>query len=303
MFAGDFVNEFSWSKSRHAKFEECRRLYFHHYYGSWGGWRDDAPRRARESYVLKSLCTRQQWAGRVVHEHIAFALALARSGATPPADQLVARAHARMRDDFLLSRKGAYRARPKWTVGLLEHEYQQTVTAEEWRANWDNAEACLRGFCASSWLSRACALERQAWLPIDEVGSFFLEGTKVFAGPDFAFREGEGVVLVDWKTGVPREDDRGQVQGYALYARSQWGVAPHKVTARLSYLAAAQEQEVRVDAAALESFIALFRASVAGMRGLLRDPAANLAVQDDFVMTTELARCRECAFRRLCSRQ
>ena len=34
----DLQNEFSWSKSRHEKFDECRRAYFYTYYGSWGGW-------------------------------------------------------------------------------------------------------------------------------------------------------------------------------------------------------------------------------------------------------------------------
>ena len=303
MFERELVNEFSWSKSRHGKFEECRRLYWHHYYGSWGGWREDAPREAREAYLLKNLSTRQQWAGRAVHEHIAYALALARSGAPPPLEALVARAHERMRDEFAASREGAYRARPKWTVGLLEHEYRQGVPAEEWRANWLNAEACLRAFYSSSWLSRARSLDRRAWLPIDEIGSFLLDGIKVFAGPDFAFREGDGVVLVDWKTGRAREEDRDQVLGYSLYARDRWKVPAERVSARLVYLASGEELDVKVDPEAMQAFLALFRASVARMRALLREPAANLAIREDFPMTEDLARCRECAFRRLCGRE
>ncbi|HEY6105359.1 MAG TPA: PD-(D/E)XK nuclease family protein, partial [Anaeromyxobacteraceae bacterium] len=34
----ELANEFSWSKSRHDKFQDCRRAYFYAYYGSWGGW-------------------------------------------------------------------------------------------------------------------------------------------------------------------------------------------------------------------------------------------------------------------------
>lgn len=35
-----FKNEFSWSKSRMDKFNACKRAYYFHYYGSWGGGTD-----------------------------------------------------------------------------------------------------------------------------------------------------------------------------------------------------------------------------------------------------------------------
>ena len=302
MWQKELTNDFSWSKSRHGKFQECLRLYWFHYYGSWGGWKDDAPAEVRQAYVLKNLSTRQQWAGHVVHEHIAFALSLARHGEPPPLPVLVERAHERMREGFSQSRKRAYWARPKWTVGLVEHEYLETVSDEEWRANWQNAASCLTRFYGSGWLAKARALEAGDWLPIDEIGSFVLDGVKVFAGPDFAFKSADGAVLVDWKTGAPRAEDRDQVLGYALYAHDRWGVPVQKVVARLVYLGQGEEQDVKVDPAALEGFLAHFRASVAGMREKLRDPAANVAAREDFPMTEDLVRCRGCAFRRLCGR-
>lgn len=298
----ELVNEFSWSKSRHGKFEECLRLYWFHYYGGWGGWEQTAAPEVREAYMLKNLSSRQQWAGHVVHQQIAFALSLARGGRPPPLEILLSRAHNQMRSDFVASRRGEYRSRPKWFVGLVEHEYSEPVTNEEWKANWDNAAACLRHFYAV-WVDRARALRREDWLPIDEIDSFPLDGVKVFAGPDFAYRDGPGVVLVDWKTGRPRDEDRDQVQGYALYAQHKWGVAPEHVRARLAYLAQGTEVDVAVDPAALEGFRSLFRKSVEQMRSRLRDPAANLAVRDDFPMTDDRARCAGCAFRRPCGRQ
>ena len=39
----DLVNEFSWSRSRDHTFQDCRRKYFYHYYGAWGGWDASAP--------------------------------------------------------------------------------------------------------------------------------------------------------------------------------------------------------------------------------------------------------------------
>jgi hypothetical protein len=46
----------------------------------------------------------------------------------------------------------------------------------------------------------------------------------------------------------------------------------------------------------------VMRASIAAMRNRLRDKEANVAVREDFPMTEDVARCRVCAFRRLCGR-
>jgi hypothetical protein len=34
----ELTNDFSWSRSRDNTFQECKRRYYYHYYGSWGGW-------------------------------------------------------------------------------------------------------------------------------------------------------------------------------------------------------------------------------------------------------------------------
>ena len=64
----ELANEFSWSRSRDATFQDCRRKYFYQYYGAWGGWDPGAPPDVRRLYILKQLSSRQQWAGRIVHD-------------------------------------------------------------------------------------------------------------------------------------------------------------------------------------------------------------------------------------------
>ena len=39
----DLANLFSWSRSRAGMFDDCRRRYYYHYYGAWGGWDSSAP--------------------------------------------------------------------------------------------------------------------------------------------------------------------------------------------------------------------------------------------------------------------
>ncbi len=294
-------NDFTWSKSRHGKFSECRRLYWFHYYGSWGGWDvQRAPPEVRERYVLKNLSTRQQWAGSVVHALIGQALEQIRHGARPTFEVVRERAHQTMRQHFRDSRKGAYRINPKRYPGLVEHELGLDIPGEEWRKNWENAAHCLQHFFEAGWPERARRLAPADWLPVDAIDSFLLDGIKVFAAPDFVLREGGKLVLVDWKTGQPRDEDRDQVQGYALFAASKWLVPADRIVARLVYLGAGQEIDVDVAEGALDSFRAHFRASVEQMKACLRNAEQNQAEMADFPKTDRRERCRLCAFRRLC---
>src|SRR5690606_9490976 len=73
-------NRFSWSKSRHEKFEACLRQYYYQYYGSWGGWERGAPAEPRELYMLKKLTIRHAWSGTAVHDAIKRVRTLRRDG-------------------------------------------------------------------------------------------------------------------------------------------------------------------------------------------------------------------------------
>lgn len=294
-------NRFSWSKSRHEKFEACLRQYYYQYYGSWGGWERDAPPEVRELYILKKLTNRHAWSGTAVHDAIRRILTLLRDGAEIDPERIVATVRASMRAQFRESREGAYRFRKAF--GLREHEYAEEVSAEEWRASWELVESCLRAFFRSRWVDLARSLPREAWLPIDELGSFLYRGVPVFGAPDFAFRAGGGVVLVDWKTGKAREADRDQLLGYALYARATWDVPLERIQGRVVYLPELDEVEVVVDDASVADFERRMQDSIDRMRALLVDSERNLARIEDFPRTETSATCLHCAFRRPCLQQ
>jgi hypothetical protein len=93
----ELANVFSWSRSRGAMFEECRRRYYYHYYGAWGGWDSGASDDARRLYVLKQLTGRQGWAGRVVHEAVEMALRVLHAGRDLPEAWLLDETLRRMR--------------------------------------------------------------------------------------------------------------------------------------------------------------------------------------------------------------
>ena len=141
----DLANEFSWSRSRDNTFQECRRKYFYHYYGAWGGWEPMAAAEIRRLYVLKQLASRQMWAGRVVHDAIEMALQVFREGREVPVEAFVADVIERMRGEWRGSRAGRYREQPK-TTALFEHEYAIDIKREAWQALSQNVAGCLRNF-------------------------------------------------------------------------------------------------------------------------------------------------------------
>jgi hypothetical protein len=118
----DLANVFSWSRSRAAMFDECRRRYYYHYYGSWGGWDPTASPDVRRLYVLKQLTGRQGWAGRTVHAAVELVLRALHAGQVLSETRLIEDTVRRMREEWRFSRRGGYRERPKEAVALFEHE-------------------------------------------------------------------------------------------------------------------------------------------------------------------------------------
>jgi hypothetical protein len=306
----DLQNEFSWSKSRHDKFEECRRAYYYAYYGSWGGWDAPAGSAVRELYVLKKLSSRWQWAGSAVHDALKQVLTRARAtGEVRPLEQVLTQTRARARSQFGASRDKSYWREASRIVGLVEHEYAEPVRDEDWKRLYETVvEGSLRGFYASQVFEEIRRTPRDRWLTVDELDQWFFEGTTIWAAVDFAYRDRDGRVhLLDWKTGRERGIDHVQVGTYALYARQKWDVLPDGVVGGLVYLVQeggrpAERVDVKADEATLESCRGTMRSSIAAMKATLADPSRNRADIEAFPQVTERAACSRCPFRRPCGR-
>ncbi len=303
-------NDFSWSKSRREKFEECPRAYWFHYYASWGGWDRDAAELPRKLYGLKKLSNRWTWAGSITHDSIKRVLLDIRGGRRIDERDVIDRAHLQMREDFRHSRSKAYwqeRLRREFS-GLVEHEYGEPVPAEEWKQNWENVKAALEWFLQSRWISLAQNLKPKQWLEVDEMdfdkSMFILDGVKVWAIPDFAYLSEDGApVVVDWKTGLPREGYDDQVLAYALYLSNRYGHPVDRVRCALVYLNARQEQLVEVDAPAVETFHRRFAESVAKMRAALADVVKNVPKDKAaFPESQNPEACARCVFRGPCGK-
>ncbi len=305
----DLQNEFSWSKSRHEKLAECPRAYFYAYYGSWGGWEAAHGTNVRELYVLKKLSTRWQWAGSVVHGALKNMLNAARAtGTFWSIEKLLDRTRQKARSEWAFSREKAYWREASRIVGLVEHEYGEPITGEDWKRLFELVvEGGLRAFHASETLEAIRATPRERWLTVDELDSWEFEGTKIWVAVDFAYRDADGrVQVLDWKTGKERGVDHMQVGIYSLYAQRKWKVPTDDVVGGLVYLVgqrgAAERVSVAADPAALEACLTGMRTSISTMKAALVDPARNVAQASAFPPVEARDACRRCAFRRPCGR-
>jgi hypothetical protein len=312
---GELKNELSWSFSRDERMRRCPRQYWFQHYGSWNGWSRDADPFTRELYRLTKLEQRATWQGSIVHRVIARALDGARQGRPAPSpDDVVAEALGWMRQDFADSRDDVARRASSFKahVRFLEHEQPHDPADPRWRRQWKDAaelvESCVRRFFASEHWSRLSRLPQAGWIEIEDwtgragPGAFEIDGVKVFAKIDCAFREDGRPVVLDWKTGRSDEGDAPrQLAVYALYMRERHGIDPSELVAREVNVALGTVHEHDVSPEALESFLVTFRASVARMRALLSDPRGNVPLpQGDFALTEDERECRRCRFRPVC---
>ncbi|MGH7392480.1 MAG: PD-(D/E)XK nuclease family protein [Candidatus Rokuibacteriota bacterium] len=297
----DLANAFSWSRSRDNTFQDCKRKYFYHYYGAWGGWEASAPEEVRRLYVLKQLASRQQWAGRAAHDAIELALQGMREGRGVPVEPFVTDVIERMRGEWRSSRAGRYRENPK-TAALFEHEYHVELKPEAWQALRENVATCLRNFFRLPLLAEIRKTSPEHWSIEHWSKVFEFEGTQVWVAPDFGYwTPGGRLGLVDWKTGGATGEGAGfQLGCYALYASEVLGVKPELVDLYEVNLREPQVTSHRWDDERLDQVKEQIRLSIRAMKAYLADPGANAAAITDFERTEELRICRWCNFRAVC---
>jgi hypothetical protein len=294
----------SWSVSRDRRLRDCARKYYLYHYGSRGGQEAERNAQSYQALVLRGLRTRHMWVGEVVHEMIELALGAVRRGETVPVEALVERGTRRMRAQYAESVQGVYWDRPQTACGLIEHEYKESIAREEWRAQRDRMERCLRGFYALPLFETIKKTPLWRWLAVETMGTFDLDGASIVVRPDFAWRGADGrVSIVDWKTGKARgAEERAQLLVYGLFARKNWGVREEGFNAVVAHLDGENGpsvDEYHLSAAELSEAEQTVIDSVRVMRSLLPDGEADLT---RFPMTEQRERCGYCSFRRLCGR-
>lgn len=295
-------NEFSWSKSRDEIFQTCPRQYYFNYYAYWGGWEKGAPERTRQIYILKNLKNRYMWAGGKVHQCIKHTLRnLQRGISILDADDIVSITLDQMREEFRSSREKRYRIYPK-TCALFEHEYDLDLSNDQWKTVADDVEKCLRTFYSLEIFTFLKELPTENWLEIEDFSSFYLDGVKIWAVIDCSFRTGEGVTIIDWKTGRGTNSDLSlQLSCYAMYGVEKWGTKPENIKLVEYNLLSNQSAEFSVTTGEIDNTKTYIKGSIADMQSLLVDVENNLPKEEEFFKKIDDERIRSrCNFRKVC---
>jgi len=295
-------NEFSWSKTRDEVFKTCPRQYWFAYYGFWNGWLKDAPERTRQIYVLKNLKNRQAWAGEKIHSCIHRSISNIRRGIKVlPVDEIISITLNQMRSEFRSSRAKNYWKSPK-TCALFEHEYGIEVTDQQWKEMAENVENCLRNFYASDIYASLKSHGKEGWLEVEEFSSFFLDGVKINVVIDCAVKEGNRIIIYDWKTGRSLSEDLSiQLGCYAFYVMGKWYLPPESLQVVEYNLQSNKANAFPLTTAEVEGIKGYINGSIKDMQSLLKDPENNIPLEEDQFSKVEDERViSRCNFRRVC---
>jgi len=206
-----------------------------------------------------------------------------------------------MREEFRSSRARRYHVYPK-TCALFEHEYDVGLDDTEWKRVADDVEQCLRNFYRSEIFSMLRELRRERWLEVEDFSSFYLDGIKIWAVIDCSFRMGEGVAIIDWKTGRGTKEDLSlQLSCYAMYGVEKWRTRPEKIKLVEYNLLSDQSTEFSVTVGEIANTKAYIKGSIADMQSLLVDIDNNIPKEEQFFRKVEDERVwNRCNFRKVC---
>jgi len=301
MARGGLRCELSWSVSRGREFRRCRRESWYARYGSWGWWQEDPRGERWRLMVLKNLTSLPAFVGDCLHRGIAAWFEERRAGRDGlDARWLFERSREHFREGWRDSARGTWKVKPNQRVHLAEHHYGPAPSRERTDAMRDLLERASAYFVEDPTLAPARDAPPESWLAVEALDTFELAGTKIYAVPDFAHRDGEHVHIWDWKSGRPRDEDLFQLHAYALYARERWDVPPRAVRLHAAYLGAGEVRSVDVDPARLDEVEREVEAAIAELRAVHYDPDREAPRLELWPPEPETRKCGDCRFREVC---
>ena len=306
-------NRFTWSFSAAADFEECRRKRFWNKYAKWGGWERNATELQRTAYHLDKMDNRFTLQGDAVERTILWVLRQSQQGNAVTAEQAyeeVARPH--LNNAWRESKAGLWRRDAKKHCCLHEHYYPDLHPGDD--TSWTEGVIATIKQCTANFiehtLPRLAGVTPAMEIPIanSETGgdpeSFELEGIKIYAIPDYAYRRDGRLVIHDWKSGKPRPTHQGQMALYGLWAQVKHGASPDDIDVTLEYLADGSHHTETLNTERLEEVMMAIGESVADMTMYLigEDREQNRPVpQEEWDLAPDRSPCRHCNFHQLCA--
>jgi len=301
----DLANPFSWSRSRVGCFDECRRKYYLRYYLHWGGWESGAPAERKQAYLLGKMTNLAMLAGSAVHEVLARHFRSLRAGRPVPLDpeepvRIMRRA---WRDN----QAEKWRLNPKKHPPLFELYYDRVPPDGKLREIADKARAAVAALSGQDLYGALKSARREDFLWIDTAGGAFSEATRFSVGPweaisnpDLVVAVGDRALIIDWKTGTPRDQDRLQLAADGLWARERLP-GYEALEGCLVYLSRGDSETFDLEDALLEDTRRTVHEDMERMSRCLQDPENNVPLdRSSFPLHNNQRYCNYCQFQEIC---
>lgn len=222
----------------------------------------------------------------------------------PPLAELQDQARALLRSGWTDAVQQEWRQYPKKT-NLFELYYGngKSLPSEMTDKIKDRVYTCLEAFATSPVVRDVLATPYINWKPVDTLDTFMVDDLKVWCAVDFAYTDQQGLLhIIDWKTGGEnRITLRQQLGCYALFAMEKWLVPLDRIRLHGVFLLdGGRPSDYPVQPDLLVSVKDQILTSALAMKSKLRDPANNLAEEDDFPCQPSEYGCMQCNYRQVC---
>jgi hypothetical protein len=295
--------QFSWSWSRSELLDTCARAYLHRYYSGHGGYSRSATPLARRAYALKHLTTLELTLGSAIHDCAAKCARACRDRAPlPTRHELREMVRLRLNIVALARDRGAFLNAPGRRPMLATVYYQGLLSDSAIARTRARMESCLESLIGSHVWGELRGVDPAHIILPDEPVCVELNDVVTYLVPDLVYYR-DGWVIVDWKTGRPR-DSRMQAWVYGLYIEHVLGESNKTCTAHVHNLLVGHADTYEIGDAELEQARAFIRGSVGRMQELLRNCDSNEPLDiGKFAPARNPTRCTKCNFLELCAHE
>ncbi len=137
---------------------------------------------------------------------------------------------------------------------------------------------------------------------MEEFSSFHLDEIKINLVIDCAVKEGDSVIIYDWKTGKSLSEDLSvQLGCYAFYVMEKWDLPPDSLKVGEYNLFFNKANSFSVTKGEIEGIKGYIQGSIKDMQSLLKDPPNNIPLpEDQFSKVEDEGVISRCNFRKVC---
>lgn len=295
--------EWSYSQSRNQLFQECLRKYYYYYYASHNGWLvQSATAEQIQAYRLKQITNLFLVFGETIHrmgESVVHQWE--EKKVIPVAEALNNGVRSILNQAYRQSlNKQQWIERPKQSYMLAEIYYDGGISQQKVELIKNRQQQCIDHFLTSKSLLEMVQQSSIEILEVERLNSIIIHETKVYVKIDLLYRQGDKIVIVDWKTG--KEDDfKDQLTLYAYYVKDKYRVPLERIEIRTEYLLSGECVTERVMEEEIRRLLESIQDNLENMKLLLDDDYWNRPKEIRFFTPQPAhSKCANCQFQEIC---